>query len=98
MENVINEEEIKKSIDKIKNYKEQENIIFDNISDNFVDINYNYKTQNKEKLEYLQAEIINKFAIITKNHNNNILIIEKNLNKYIEKRKNVKQIFEKIDN
>lgn len=93
MKSILNEEELDKNIIKIQNYKDQEDMIFDDISDNFININYHYKTNNTEKLEQLQAELVNALTTINKIHNDNIFVLTRNLNKYIETKKEVENLF-----
>jgi len=50
MKSILNESEIESSIKKIIFYKNQEQINFDALSDNLNEINYNYDTNNSEKL------------------------------------------------
>lgn len=96
MKSILNEFEIESSIKKIIFYKNQEQINFDALSDNLNEINYNYDTNNSEKLYDLYLELSNKLNIINKIHTNYIYVLDKTLLKYRENKKTVANIFDDI--
>lgn len=93
MQNVMNTQEIIKSIDKIKNYNRAENISFDNIIRKIGELNNNYVTDNYNSLTNLKNDFSNIFIIVQKNHYNNEIILTSNVNKYIETNKKIEILF-----
>ncbi|MBE6152812.1 MAG: hypothetical protein E7166_01105 [Firmicutes bacterium] len=96
MKSILNESEIESSIKKIIFYKNQEQINFDALSDNLNEINYNYDTNNSEKLYDLYLELSNKLNIINKIHTKYIDVLDKTLLKYRENKTTVANIFDDI--
>ncbi len=96
MKNILNDVEIEKSIKKITMYKEKEDLILDDLKSIFKNINYNYNCNNKDNLESKENDIINKTKTMAKNHSNNILIFQKNLQKYKDTSKKVAKMFDNI--
>lgn len=91
MGNKVDIDELSIILEKIKMYKEEE-IDFNDINDLLSNINYNYNTGNRNNLDMLGAEITNNLNIISKIHNTNISILEKNINKILENELKVIQI------
>lgn len=92
MGNKVDIDELSIILEKIKMYKEEEEIDFNDINDLLSNINYNYNTGNRNNLDMLGAEITNNLNIISKIHNTNISILEKNINKILENELKVIQI------
>lgn len=93
MKSNMNVEQLGKINEKLKLYIRDEEIDFSNIKSILESINYNYDTGNVVKLEELEVELINKLKKINKNHNTDMLVIEKNINKYKELNQNTEKIF-----
>lgn len=96
MKSILNEEEIQKSIGKIEMYRNQENLILDEIKANFKNIGYIYNSSNTDSLEMKKNEIYKKMNTINKIHYNNSLVLQKNILKYKDTSKKVKKIFDNI--
>ena len=96
MKNNMNIEQLGKINEKIKIYTIDEELEFSNIKSILDIINCNYHTDNKIKLEEIELELMNKLKKINKNHNTNILIIGKNINKYKEINQSTEKIFKDL--
>ena len=92
----MNIEQLGKVNERIKIYATDEELQFSSIKSVLNNINYNYDTDNTIKLEELDEELINKLKKINKNHNTDMLIIDKNINKYKELNKNTEKIFKNL--
>ena len=96
MESNMNIEQLEKVNERIKIHATEEELQFSSIKSVLNNINYNYDTDNTIKLEELDEELINKLKKINKNHNIDMLIIDKNINKYKELNQNTEKIFKKL--
>lgn len=96
MKNFIDEERISKIIEKIRMYKKLEDVNFDNIKILFNNLVYLYNTSNKGALVNLQDEMINKLNTVSKIHNNKVIILYKNLEKYKNTKFKVENMFDNI--
>ena len=96
MKSNINIEQLGKVNERIKIYTTDEELQFSSIKSVLNNINYNYDTDNTIKLEELDEELINKLKKINKNHNLDMLIIDKNINKYKELNQNTEKIFKNL--
>lgn len=96
MKSNMNIEQLGKVNERIKIYTTDEELQFSSIKSVLNNINYNYDTDNTIKLEELEEELINKLKKINKNHNTDMLIIDKNINKYKELNQNTEKIFKKL--
>lgn len=96
MKSNMNIEQLGKVNERIKIYATDEELEFYNIKSVLNNINYNYDTDNTIKLEELDEELINKLKKINKNHNLDMLIIDKNINKYKELNQNTEKIFKDL--
>ena len=96
MKNNINIEQLGKVNERVKIYTTDEELQFSSIKSVLNNINYNYDTDNTIKLEELDEELINKLKKINKNNNLDMLIIDKNINKYKELNQNTEKIFKNL--
>lgn len=96
MKSNMNIEQLGKVNERIKIYTTDEELQFSSIKSVLNNINYNYDTDNTIKLEELDEELINKLKKINKNHNLDMLIIDKNINKYKELNQNTEKIFKNL--
>lgn len=93
----MNLDELSKSNEKYKIHKNDEELTFTNIKEILKKINYYYDTSNTSKLETLETELIKKLNIITELHNNNLIVIEKNIAKYRTLKEATEELFNNID-
>ena len=96
MKSNMNIEQLGKVNERIKIYTTDEELQFSSIKSVLNNINYNYDTNNTIKLEELEEELINKLKKINKNHNTDMFIIDKNINKYKELNQNTEKIFKNL--
>ena len=96
MNDIMYVDEINLSIDKINMYIKEENIIFDDINNILTKMIHNYKTNNYNKIDMMSSEIINNLNTILKIHNNNIFVLEKNRDKYVNNDE-LKSAIEKLE-
>ena len=97
MKSVINEQELKKGIEKISVYKTEEDLYFDDIKTSLNKLNNLYKTTNKESLANINLELNQKFKKISNIHENYISIFNKTITKYKDTNKEVNEILSDID-
>lgn len=96
MKNILNDELLKKSIEKIKIYQTDENNQLSNIKRIIDGIGYNYKSTNTNKIEELNLLISTKFNTMRNIHSNNIYVLNHNIDKYRNVRVQVENKFNNI--
>lgn len=89
--------EFENIINKLKMYKKEENLNFENIKNIFDNLDSAYNTNNKDKIEIIKSELILNCSNIEKIHNENIYFLDKKLNTYREKFDEGKRILDNID-
>ena len=94
--NFLNTEEISKTIKKLELEIKDEKLNLDDIESSIEALNLNYKTDNSDKLNNLAFMLNNKFKIISSIHDDNILVLNKNMETYIDTRNKVSKIFDDI--
>ncbi|MBR1416815.1 MAG: hypothetical protein IJ572_03255 [Bacilli bacterium] len=82
MKSKLDEEQIAKTIQKLYFYKKIENLNFEEIRNSFKNINNYYKTNNTISLNNIYSAFVNKLKTRNDNSDTNILIYNKNLEKY----------------
>ena len=78
----------------LKYYNNEEKIIIEDFDNIYSDIKKIYRSTNNNYLEQLESEISLNFKTVSNNHDNNILLINKRIEKVIEIETKVKQIDE----
>ena len=94
--NFLNTEEISKTIKNLELETKEEKLNLDDIKTSLETLNLNYKTDNSDKLNNLAFMLNNKFKIISSIHDDNILVLNKNMETYIDTRNKVSKIFDDI--
>ena len=89
----LDEGQIAVTIQKLFCYKQLESLNFESINECFNNISDNYKTKNTSKLESLNRQVNNNFKRINEYNETNILILDKNLEKYQTTAREVSQDF-----
>ena len=98
MSNIIMKiEEVNSCLEKFKLYKEQEELFIEDAINCIEGIKNSYHSNNSDKLDNINLEIINKLNVISKIHNNNVTVIEKNIDKYRSANITTRNLFEKIE-
>lgn len=82
MKNIMNVDQIASCLDKIKMYKEQEQLLFEDITNCFEKLKVNYNSNNSKKINNFNLELTKKFNTISNVHANNMLVLEKSMDKY----------------
>ena len=85
-------------INKLKIYKNEESLNFENINKVFENLDYDYNTKNNNKIEIIKSELILNCKNIEKIHNNNIYYLEKKLDTYTSAINESKHILENYNN
>lgn len=89
----LDEEKMNLSVDKLRIYKKEEDVLFDNINSLIIDINSSYNTDNKKILNNKVIDIRKKINNISKIHNDNIFVLNKKIDIHTElKNKNISMI------
>lgn len=94
--NFLNTEEISKTIKKLELEIKDEKLNLDDIESSIEALNLNYKTDNSDKLNNLSFMLNNKFKTISYIHDDNILVLNKNMETYIDTRNKISKIFDDI--
>ena len=97
MNNYIDIEKLTKNNEKIYMYIKEESLKINNIKEIFNNINMCLDINESNHIENLQFELNKKLKTINKIHNNNHIVIEKKINKYIEAARMTNEIFNNID-
>lgn len=84
------------SVDKIKLYKNLEDVNYDLISKKFDDIFLLYNSNNSKKINTVKVDIYNKFRNISSLHDDKIKILNDNILKYKNTSERVQNIFKNI--
>ena len=90
-------EEVNSCLDKFKLYKEQEQLFVEDVINCLDSIKNSYHSNNGNKMENINLEIINKLKAISRVHNNNVIVIEKSVEKYKNADVVAKNIFDNIE-
>ena len=96
MKSELNQEQIAITIQKIFCYKQLENLNFEAINNCFEGIKDNYKTRNASNLELLNRQVLNNFKRINEYNDTNILIFDKNLEKYQKNARDAAESFGRL--
>lgn len=94
--NFLNTKEISKTIKKLELEIKDEKLNLDDIESSIEALNLNYKTDNSDKLNNLSFMLNNKFKTISYIHDDNILVLNKNMETYIDTSNKVSKIFDDI--
>lgn len=97
MKNIMRIDYVNSSLDKFKLYKKQEQLLVDSITGCLEEIKYNYQSNNSKKVDNLNNELVEKINIIANIHDNNIIVIERAIEKYRIAEAKSKKIFEDIE-
>ena len=97
MKNVMKIEEINSCLDKFNLYKEQEELFIEDVINCFDSIKTGYRSNNSNKIENINLELLNKLKVISNIHYNNVTVIEKSIEKYRNADVVAKNLFENIE-
>lgn len=97
MKNIMRIDYVNSSLDKFKLYKKQEQLLVDSITGCLEEIKYNYQSNNSKKVDNLNNELVEKINIIANIHDNNVIVIERAIEKYRIAEAKSKKIFEDIE-
>lgn len=89
-------DELNRLNDKLRIYKNEEEVLVQDIKNSFLQIGYCYKNENANILDELNNSLVNKLIIINKNNYNNMHFIDKNINRYLEINQKVEKVFEDL--
>ena len=82
MNNGLDTFEVQKIVEKAKIYQGQEDLIFDDLQRILKNLQYEYVTNNGKALSNIDNMLNQKFSDIMTIHKNNILVLNKNIEKY----------------
>ncbi len=91
----INQELLEISLNKMKFYHNECLLDIDLLKQN-INIRNSYKSQNNQKIEEFQVNLIKNLKTVNNNFYNNIVVIEKNLHKYQDLQKKTELIFKNL--
>lgn len=95
--NFIDEVQLEDSIKKLVMYKNNIDLSFDEIKIVLGKMNDTFETGNKKVFLELTDDLVQKKRIVTKIHNDNLYVLEKNLDNYRRTAKEVSHIFNNIE-
>lgn len=96
MKNILDEEKMIVTINKLDIYKKDEELNFDSIGNTLNNLITYYQTGNSELFDAKQFEVTSKFNVLSKIHNNNIFVLNKNLDNYKNTKLVVESVFDNI--
>ncbi len=82
MKSILNEENLRQSIEKIHIYQNDENNQLSNIKNIMDGIGYFYLSQNTRKIDEINLNMSKKITTIKNIHYNNIYVLKHNIFKY----------------
>lgn len=94
--NFLDEEQIKITIEKLELDTKEEKINYDNIKNSLDSLNSHYKTNNTTKLDNIAFSLDNKLKTILKIHDDNIIVLRKNLDTYMTTSDKISKLFDDI--
>lgn len=94
--NFLSTEEISKTIKNLEVETKDEQLNIEDINTSIESLNLNYKTDNSDKLNNLALNFKNKFKTIISIHDDNILVLKKNMETYITTSEKVSKMFDDI--
>ncbi len=94
---MIDEIQLEDSIKKLAMYKNNIDLSFDEIKSDIEKLNSSFETENKNALLEFVDVLVQKKRIVTKMHNDNIYVLEKNLDNYRRTAKEVSHTFNNIE-
>ncbi len=94
--NFLSTEEISKTIKNLEVETKDEQLNIEDINAAIESLNLNYKTDNSDKLNNLALNFKNKFKTIVSIHDNNILVLKKNMETYIATSEKISKMFDDI--
>ncbi len=94
--NFLSTEEISKAIKNLEVETKDEQLNIEDINAAIESLNLNYKTDNSDKLNNLALNFKNKFKTIVSIHDNNILVLKKNMETYIATSEKISKMFDDI--
>lgn len=95
--NFIDEVQLEDSIKKLVMYKNNIDLSFDEVKIVLGKMNDTFETGNKKVFLELTDDLVQKKRIVTKIHNDNLYVLEKNLDNYRRTAKEVSHIFNNIE-
>ena len=98
MQSYINEEKMKKTINKSEIYSQNSTSVFDKINDLIDSFIVDYKSKNSAKINDINIDFKNKFTVLKNNNQNNIYVLKKNLSNYSETKEKVESSFNNLAN
>ena len=96
MKSVLDEEQIAVVIQKLLCYKRMEDINFDSINTCFSNVGSYYKTKNSSKLDDIERQLSENMKRRSEYSNINIMVYDKNLEKYIATARDISADFKNI--
>ncbi len=96
MQNIIVHDKLENSIKKMQMFKNNINVSFDEVMRHLEQINYEFDTKNTEKFRNLQEELDNKGRTFNNIYNNNMYVLDRNLNMYLERARKVAESFNEM--
>jgi hypothetical protein len=88
--NVVDSDKMTKVLNILKNYLDDEKLLLNDLKSCYEEINKTYNSENLKKFNLLEEELLNNIKIIINNHNNELLVLEKEII-------NIKDVEEKMN-
>ena len=89
-------ENMESLLEKLNMYKKSELVVFGELKNEFNNINYTFDMPFNKILDEKINQLYDKFSIIVKIHDNNLIVINKNIEKYLSTSYKVAQKFDDI--
>ena len=89
-------ENMESLLEKLNMYKKSELVVFGELKNEFNNINYTFDMPFNKILDEKINQLYDKFSIIVKIHDNTLIVINKNIEKYLSTSYKVAQKFDDI--
>ena len=96
MNSNMNIENIENLMEKMNMFNKEELLLFGEIKNQFTNIGYTFDMPFSSFFEEKINQLYDKFSIIVKIHDNNILVLNRNIDKYLSTSFKVAQKFDNI--
>ena len=96
MDNIINKDELENTIQKVSIFNNEQELLVSDFKTIFKNFHYAYNTNNTEKMDILESDLLKGFNVIATNSNQCVLILNRVLTKYVETEHYVSSMFKNI--
>ena len=97
MENNMHVDNMENLLEKVDLYSKDELVLFEELKNQLNEVNHCFENSSSNTFDEKINDLSNKFSTISNIHNNNHMVINKNIEKYLENTIEVSKIFNKVN-